>query len=143
MWWCAAGAVLLPAVGYAALGATEPSVEADRLQFDAVRSARSTPQYTVHQLATPNGTTVREFVAPSGIVFAVSWQGPFLPDLRTLLGVHFEALQRADARQATHAALRLERPDLVIHSEGRLRAFSGQAYLPALVPAGVAVSELK
>lgn len=143
--WCAAGAaLLLPAISHAALGATDSSVEADRVQFDASRSARSTPLYTVHELTTPNRTTVREFVGSNGIVFAVSWQGPFLPDLRTLLGLHFQSVQRADrTRQPTHSALLLELPDLVIVSEGRLRAFSGHAYLPQLVPAGVAVTELR
>lgn len=137
-------ATLLPAISLAALGASEPSIEADRVQFNASRVATPMHLYTVHELSTPNSGTVREFVGPDGVVFAVSWQGPFLPDLRILLGMHFESLRGTErTRPVTHSKLLLERPDLVIHSEGRLRAFSGQAYLPLLVPAGVAISELR
>jgi hypothetical protein len=34
-------------------------------------------------------------------------------------------------------------PDLVLLSSGRMRDFHGIAYLPALVPTGVAVNELQ
>jgi hypothetical protein len=136
--------LLLPAISRGALGATESSVEADRVQFNASHVVRPTLFYTVHEFTTPDSTTLREFVGADGVVFAVSWQGPLLPDLRTLLGKHFQSLQSADRmRPATHSKLLLESPDLVIHSEGRLRAFSGQAYLPQLLPAGVAVAELR
>ena len=61
-----------------------------------------------------------------------------------LLGQHFQTLLTAERSQpATHSKLLLEHPDVVIHSEGRVRAFSGQAWLPQLVPAGVAVTELR
>jgi hypothetical protein len=136
--------LLLPAISQGALGATEPSVEADRAQFQASHVVRLMPLYTVHELTTPNGTTVREFAAANGTVFAVSWQGPLLPDLRTLLGAHFETLLSAERSQpATHSKLLIQHPDVVIHSEGRVRAFSGQAWLPPLVPAGVAITELR
>ena len=142
---CAVVAMLLlvPAISLGALGATEASVEVDRVQFEARRSAQPTQFYTVHELTTPNNI-VREFVAPNGLVFAVTWQGPLLPDLRTLLGRHFEALRGSNrTRSPAHSKLLLESPDLVIYSEGRLRAFSGRAYLPQLVPAGVALNELR
>jgi Protein of unknown function (DUF2844) len=136
--------LLLPAISLGALGASEPSVEADRAQFQASHLVRLMQLYTVHELTTPNGTTVREFVGADGAVFAVSWQGPLLPDLRLLLGKHFETLLSAERSQpATHSKLLLERPDVVIHSEGRVRAFSGRAWLPQLVPAGVDVTELR
>lgn len=136
--------LLPPTISNAALGGGEASVEADRAQFNATRSARPMPDYTVHELSTPDGTTIREFTRADGRVFAVSWQGPLLPDLRTLLGAYFGSLQTAHrTAQLTHSKLLLEGADLVIHSEGHLRAFSGQAYLPQLVPAGVAGSGLR
>jgi len=139
-----AAAVLQPCIGHAALGAGEASIEAERQQWQANRASHEQRAYTVHELTTPNGATIREFAGPDGVVFAVSWSGPFLPDLRTLLGVHFESLQSA-ARTAhpAHSKLLLDRTDLVIHSEGRLRAFAGQAYLPGLVPTGVDPTELR
>ena len=43
----------------------------------------------------PSGTTVREYVSSNGTVFAVAWQGPWLPDLRQMLGPYFDDYQRA------------------------------------------------
>ncbi|HEY4975632.1 MAG TPA: DUF2844 domain-containing protein [Steroidobacteraceae bacterium] len=136
-------AVLLPAISLGGLGAAAASVEADSIQFHSNHAFRLTLAYTVHDLTLPNATTVREFVGSDGVVFAVSWQGPMLPDLRTLLGSHFQSLQSAPRSQPmAHSRLLLETPELVIRSEGHLRAFAGQAYLPQLLPAGVVVAEL-
>lgn len=103
---------------------------------------------TVEQLATPSGaaythiqrqldsgTVVHEFVDAGGTVFAASWTGPFLPDLRTLLGDSFSALQDGAARGRT-SALSISRPDLVLVSAGHMGGFEGRAWLPSKLPAG-------
>jgi hypothetical protein len=91
----------------------------------------------------PNGTIVREFANADGIVFAVTWRGPFPPDLRQMLGTYFQKYQsapRAGPHGHTHDVV--QEPDLVVHSGGHLRAFLGNAYVPQLVPQGVSIEQL-
>ena len=64
------------APGWAALGEPEASVSVDSGHFRASLHVAGRPSFTVHELRTPTGTVIREFVAPSGAVFAVSWRGP-------------------------------------------------------------------
>jgi len=99
--------------------------------------------YEIHEMVTPQGTTVREFASRSGKVFAVAWKGPFKPDLRQTLGSYFEtyrAAPRAAGSTRSHASV-VER-DLVVHALGHMRSFSGLAYVPSLVPPGVSPNEL-
>jgi hypothetical protein len=100
--------------------------------------------YTVHELHTPTGTVIREFIAPSGVVFAVSWRGPFKPNMTLLLGQYMGKYVRAP-RQAgsTRSRLMIEQPDLVVHAAGHMRAFAGIAYVPQLLPANVAEADLQ
>jgi len=136
--------VAVPAVSRAGLGADLNSIEADRAQLRATVQMLAAPRYTVHELQVPGGTMVREFVGASGIVFAVTWRGPFMPDLRQMLGAHFDAYQSAVRVNRTgRARVSVLQPDLVVHSGGHQRAFFGQAYLPQALPAGVTTEELR
>ena len=94
--------------------------------------------YTVSQSTLDSGTIVREYTDAAGKVFAVSWSGPTLPDLRTLLGSKFTALTDATGRrtQAGHSQLALNQSDVVIVSNGHMRSFAGHAFIPSAVPAG-------
>ena len=137
--------VALPGVATAALGGDVTSVEADRVHMKAATVVASQAAlYTVHEIQSPSGTIVREFVSPTGTVFAVTWRGPFLPDLRQTLGGYFLIYQTAPRTgPGGHSHLAVERSDLVVRSSGHPRAFFGLAYVPQLVPAGVAVEQLK
>lgn len=83
----------------------------------------------------PSGTTVHEFVDARGAVFAVAWSGPFLPDLRALLGRHFETFGRQVRQDGLRSPVVVRRDDVVIVSAGRLGAFEGRAWLPGRLPA--------
>ncbi|KQQ33360.1 hypothetical protein ASF61_09755 [Duganella sp. Leaf126] len=136
-------AALLPSLpAVAALGSTPSDFGGT-----PVRTARSLSQapagsamavYTISQSTLDSGTLVREYMDASGQVFAVSWSGPTLPDLRTLLGAKFSALTDATGRrtQAGHSQLALQQSDVVIVSSGHMRAFAGHAFIPSAVPAG-------
>jgi hypothetical protein len=102
-------------------------------------------KYTLHEYTMVSGTVVREFVAPNGKVFAVVWKGPTIPDLRQLLGTHFEryAATAANTHLPGHRHLSLNDPHMVIHAHGHQHAFSGMVYLPDLIPAGVTEDELQ
>jgi hypothetical protein len=139
------GALLLQAPAAAHLGGDADSVTADR---DALHAQlRRTPmgQYDLHEITTDAGTRVHEYTTPQGAVFALTWQGPLPPDLRQLFGNYYKQFQDAAAvqsRTGMHRLLNITQPDLVVQSMGRLRDFRGMAYVPSLVPAGVAVADL-
>jgi hypothetical protein len=107
--------------------------------------ASTAGDYSVQTLTLPNQGVVKEFVRGDGTVFAIAWRSPGRPDLRQLLGAHFETLQ-ADNLRAEGPRLRrpmsVNRSDLVVHSAGHSGAFFGLAYMPRLAPAGFSVSEL-
>jgi len=137
----AMGAVSLPAV--AALGESATSVEADRESMNANVTLNRFADYTVQELQAPTGILVKEYVSSQGLVFAVSWQGPVMPDLRQLLGHYFDRLAEAADKRGGHRQLTIRDTDLVVQSSGRMRSFNGRAYLPQLVPSGVAVEKIQ
>jgi hypothetical protein len=135
---------LAPGVAAAALGDDASSVEADRTQLRAELRVTAGPAFTVHELQLANGTLVKEYLSPAGRVFAVSWSGPALPDLRQLLGASFEvyrAAPRTPDSGRSHATV--SSPGLVVHSAGHPRSFAGMAYLPQWLPAGVTEEDLR
>jgi len=101
--------------------------------------------YVMRDTTLATGTHVREFVSGSGIVFAVAWDGPFLPDLRALLGKHFDTMvaESAAKPRAGHSRMAVNRPDVVINSGGHMRAFEGTAWIPAEFPAGFTAGDVR
>lgn len=134
-----------PLLAFAELGGDVQSVQVDQLRMQAVRTGASADSgYTVHEMRMPSGTTVREYVAANGKVFAVAWDGPSQPNLRQVLGRYFD--QYADAAREIPSAQRhlvIQQPGFVMQSSGHMRAFSGKAYLPQMLPEGVAVEDLQ
>jgi hypothetical protein len=130
----------------ASLGGDAASIETDAAALRGTPIARPSPAYTVREIAGESSMDVHEFTNNRGVVFAVSWNAPVIPDLRLLLGSYFgrytDALARL--RQAgMHRSVRIDSPDLVVESSGHLRAYHGLAYLPSEVPAGVTTTELQ
>ena len=129
----------------AALGGDTSSVEADRALFNGALTGFSTVgAYGVHELTTSSGVHIREYVAGSK-VFAVSWQGPVIPDLRQLLGAYYATYAHAAAapHAGSHRHLKVEQPGLVVESTGHMRAFFGRAWDPALLPASFTVADIR
>jgi hypothetical protein len=131
---------------FGVLGGDLSSVEADRVHVNANSHITMRQNYTVHELQSPAGTVVREYASPSGRVFAVAWQGPAMPDMKQLLGSHFEEFQRAaevQNRRGGHGPLIIQHPRLVVELGGHMRSFVGRAYLPDEVPSEVANEEIR
>jgi len=134
--------VPLPAV--AALGGDEPTVQADQAQIRGTLRVSRTARFSVHEIQAPSGTAVREYVSPAGKVFGVAWQGPAMPDLRQVLGEHFDRyVELVRSRRTGRGPVSIEEPGLVVQSSGHMRAFVGKAYVPGLLPQGVAAEEIK
>jgi Protein of unknown function (DUF2844) len=141
---------VLPVGAWAALGGGVVSVEADQQQMKAERAVRAKEKYMVHEITTPYGTVVREYVSPDGKVFGVAWRGPFLPNLQQILGDYYakyvqsaEQAKAAGARRSRSVSVAVERPELVVRSGGHMRAFAGHAYVPGMIPPGVASQEIR
>jgi hypothetical protein len=137
--WCAAPV-------RAALGGDAASVASDADALQGVIHSTPLQQYDIHDITSGNGMRLREFQNRSGVVFAVVWSGPAMPDLHKLLGASYQTYTAAVAA-ANHSGLkhsqRIATSDLVVESEGHMRAYSGRAYLPALIPAGTSPADLR
>ncbi len=136
-----AGMTAVPA--RASLGGTQASVETDRLQVGGTVRVLPSAAYTVHELQTPSGTVVREYVSPSGIVFGVAWHGPSMPDLRQVLGAYFDRYVEAAAKRKARGPVAIKQPGLVVQSGGHMRGFVGRAYIPEALPQGITVDAIQ
>ncbi len=134
--------VALPGSAFAALGGNVASVDTDRVRMQgALLRIVQVDAYTLHEVQSSSGTTIREYVSSSGTVFAVAWQGPWLPNLRQILGPYFDqyrqALQTVQGGRRARGVLTISQPDLIVQMSGHPRAFSGRAYVPRLMPLSV------
>jgi hypothetical protein len=119
----------------AALGGDATSVEADRVRMKGTVRVTEQVNYAVHEIQTASGLVIHEYVSPGGRVFAVSWHGPGVPDLGQLLGEYSSKLgQLPRAPHYNHHHLAVETPEVVVLSSGRIRAYAGRAWAPALLP---------
>jgi Protein of unknown function (DUF2844) len=132
------------APAFATLGGGVASIEADRARLEGRVQVTSVAGVTVHEITTATGTRVREYLTPDGAVFAFTWRGPFIPDMRQLLGTYYE--QYAQAAQEAHPVGRrhlfVQLPGLVVESSGHMRAFFGRAWDPMLLPKNFSLSNL-
>ena len=123
------------------LGGNEASVQADAADWQAPAVAVRGARFVVFTHTTPEGVKVRQFLSSTGLVFAVAWDGPVLPDMARLLGNHFPPYQ--NALQQRKRSVRVDTPTLALESGGMMRAFVGRAYLPDQLPAGVAAADIQ
>jgi hypothetical protein len=129
---------------WAGLGSTPANLGPRMLAAQNISGSTGLATYTDVQKKLESGTVVHEYVDAQGTVFAVSWSGPFLPDLKEILGSHFDTLvAHAGARRGGRSPLVLKQPDLVIVSGGHMGAFEGHAWLPAKLPAGFKPGDIK
>ena len=105
----------------------------------------ATQRYVKHEIQVPTGQIVREFVSPDGNVFGVAWEGPFQPDLQQVLGGYFDTMKQAVAAQQRHGRgpISIETSGFVFEQGGHARNFHGRAYVPAMVPQGVDITEIQ
>jgi len=141
--------IALPAS--ASLGGDAASIQADQVHMQGIRTSKAAAtagqSYTVHEIQAVTGTVVREYLSPEGKVFAVAWQGPWMPDLRQLLGSYFEPYQTAvQSRSGVRTArkpIMIDQAGLVVQIGGHLRAFSGKAYVPDMLPSNVRAEDIQ
>jgi len=139
----ALGILLILALGtvpaWAILGEDESSVSLDQGNIGGKIRAETYPGYRLHQITSPNGAVVKEYVSPEGKVFGISWQAPFMPNLQQLLGSYFTYVQEAAGlrRQRRGGPLVVRTNDFVFVGGGHMRSFHGHAYVSSLLPPNV------
>ena len=136
------------AAAHAELGGNIATIAADQQRMKATTPAQrlntTNPNYNAHEFTTEIGTVVREYANTDGIIFAVTWNGPTKPDLQQLLGRYFPLFMMAStqAKRTGNGPMAIATDDLIVHSGGHLRAFTGHAYVPSLTPTGVSIDAL-
>lgn len=134
----------VPAI--ASLGGGVGSIQADTAHMSANVTKSASSTYEVHQLQSPTGTVVNEYLSSSGTVFAVTWHGPFMPDMQQILGSYFQQYSAAlstQPRQYGRHPLHIQQQGLVVETGGHMRAHWGRVYVPALAPEGVSPEQLQ
>lgn len=137
---------IFPGRSSAVLGGDASTVQADQAHLRASIQSTETGKYTIHELHAATGAVIREYIAPAGKVFAVSWHAPAHPDMKQLLGEHFEEFQQAveaQRRQGVHGPIFVHLPDLVVELGGHMRSFTGRAYLPDQIPSEVRAEDIR
>jgi Protein of unknown function (DUF2844) len=131
---------------WAVLGQYESSVSVGQQDMKSEDRVQDFQAYKVHELTSSNGTTVREYVSPKGLVFGVAWQGPFMPSMEQLLGSYVTNLQTASKSQSQVRHLRgltVRTNDFVFASSGHMRFWKGSAFVPSIVPSNVSVEVVR
>jgi len=130
-----------------ALGEPADSVAADRRALSAVQRSTTTYRHYLVKELVSGSTTVREYISPDGIVFAIAWNGQTYPDMTPLLGQYAaeyeEALKQMPRKKGGRRAQVVKTERVVVEKWGHMRNLQGRAYAPALIPSGVTVDEIK
>lgn len=141
---CACFALLLcSSPARAALGGDVSSIGTGQTHLLASARIERAVTHTMHELQAATGTKVREYADNDGKVFAVSWQGPFRPDLRQLLGAYYDTYLTAAKTRVGRGPVNIQVPGLVVHMSGHQRNFYGRAYLVDKVPQGLSTDEIR
>ena len=140
-------ALLYPALAPAELGRASASVRDDAARMKGALAAHQVGNATRHDITRANGGLVHEFANADGQVFAVTWNGPGKPDLRSLLGPYFQPLQGTHVSfgrmmHSLRHPLTVNQADLKIQMAGHMGWFHGVAYIPSLTPPGFSLGEL-
>ena len=136
----AATLLLLPCISHAELGGNAASILSEQKEFNSQLSNSQQSGVVVYTQTLPSGIVIQEYLSGSGTVFAVTWSGPALPNLQTLLGGYFKDYLAAikEARRSIY----LNNENVIIQSSGMMGAFQGFAFLPKLAPSGFTPNDL-
>ena len=100
--------------------------------------------YSVREIAN-DARVMREFVDSEGTAFAVAWKGEGRPDFTEVFGDYYskykQAMQTTLRRDRNHLAVNSS--DIVVKNSAMGTRMKGFAYIPSLLPPGVAAEDLK
>jgi len=135
---------------WAGLGEDRSMLEKDKKHLGYTHQSQlnltaSHKPYTVDQLSLGN-ESVMEYHTLDGVCFAVTWVGSVQPEISSLLGKysdeHAKALTNRPTNKLSRRFGRVESANITVERFGVANHFSGRAYVPALIPAGVSLDEI-
>ena len=129
---------------WARLGESAATIETDRQQLSGEIQTFARTGFNVSEITSPDGTKLREYVAPDGTVFAVAWDGTHAPNLASLLGRYYAEYRDAAASGPfpLHRSS-VRTPHIFVETGGPMRASWGRAIVPNLLPQGVSEDSIK
>lgn len=138
---------LIGTTSLAALG--DQVVTSSAANSSSSRSSLSTSTgaaFSVSETKDVNGIIVRQYVDSAGLVFGISWQGDTLPSLDSLFGTYLTEYQNAlktRPKSFGRRALKVSTKNIVVEGFSRQRSQGGRAYIPANLPQGFNIEEIK
>lgn len=109
------------------------------------QSGTAAASYTVTESTDSNKIFIRQYVDSEGLVFAVAWRGPIVPDLESLLGSYAAEFKTSVSNQGKlkgRRRLRVDTGHIVVEGGGRQRDQSGRAYISSSLPVGFNLKDL-
>lgn len=129
-----------PLLARAQLGGDEASVVADAQALGTISVRQSVGALTRYELKVGR-TTIHEYAAASGQIYAIRFSGGATPNLDQLLGNYLPAFRANESRDRRSSVVNT--PTLRAQLHGHPGAVSGLLWLPPLLPAGVAAEGLQ
>ncbi|CCD38085.1 FIG00452630: hypothetical protein [Candidatus Paraburkholderia kirkii UZHbot1] len=109
--------------------------------------ASAAANFTVRSTTLASGTVVNEYLSEQGTVFGIAWKGQNVPNLPSMLGSYFpqyqQGLKAQRAARGGRGPVNVQDSGLVVESGGHMGSFTGRAYLPQSLPAGVSASDIQ
>lgn len=131
---------------WAVLGQTTTTYLSNAPSTHSASPLAANELFTMTAMTTDSGVVIKEFIRSDGLVFAVSWRGPVLPDLSTLLGAYFpvfmQANEEARATGRRGSPVSVASDGLVVQASGRRPDFFGYAYVTHLTPSGINIKDV-
>ncbi len=136
---------LTSSLAHAALGGDASTADLDAKILATAKTVSRHGKYTIHEM-NERSVRIREFQNSSNSLFAVSWRGSTHPDLKTLLGAHYETFQNAYGaakKNHPHGGMMIgEVGNLHFEIGGRMMAVHGRVWLKDQVPSGMDLHEV-
>jgi hypothetical protein len=131
----------------AELNGSTSSIDVDR---DYVAGkVTATPRFgsTVYEITDRNGTIIREYASPTGRIFAISWEGRFLPEMEHFLGNLFEdyavAMRSERNNHNWRQPIQIHTSHLTFENGGHMGWYYGRAYVESSVPSGFSIDNIR
>lgn len=132
---------------FATLGADADSIVNDRTKLALDRSEPKKFSNFKAEEMVAKGLRVRQFVSPSGRVFALAWSGRVDSQLPQLLGSYSKDVQEYEQAHPKRAGRipyrRVDAGRVVLEFWDTLRKVEGKAIVPALAPANVTAKDIQ